>query len=118
MGAMRQNLGVIGAAVVHEVGDRLPDPRRIDTVDDVSRHPAGADQTGLFQRRQMKRQARGGKAQRLADPACRQALGPGRQQQPDQVQPRHMRQRRKRRQDLSLGRFTLIHRSTIQEILK
>ncbi len=118
MGAMRQNLGVVGAAVVHQVGDRLPDPGGIDAVDHVARDPAGADEARLLQRCKVKRQARGGKSQRLTDPAGGHARVAGGQQQTDQVQPRHMGERGKRRQDLGLGRFTLIHRSTIQEILK
>ena len=70
------------------------------------------NQTGLFQRGQMERQARRGNAQRLGDLARGQPFLALRRQQADQVQPGLMSQCRKGGEG-----FTSVHRSTIQEAL-
>jgi hypothetical protein len=113
MGADRQHLGVVAAAVVQKVGNRPPDPRRIDAVDHVPRLLARLQQAGLLQRGKVERQARCRKPKRLRYPARRHTSRSKRHEKPDQIQPCLMCQCPKGRKD-----FTLFHRSTIQEWLK
>lgn len=94
MGAGRKHLGVIMAAIVQKVGNRPPDPGRIDTVDHVAGHLARLKQASLFQRGKMERQARGRKAKRLRNLTGGHTSRSHRHHQADQIKTRFMRQRR------------------------